>query len=276
MVIKTYGNVVPAIVSQSGDVYRILSGQARLEACVHNGIQEIPVTVTELSDEGEQMKLALLLSTVREEGSPLSEGEFIDALVMHHGVTRRELMGLLKKSKSWISKRQSLALKLTKDVKDMVKGGLICARTAEEIAKLPEDVQLPFAAITVRDNLSKTSVGQLVNLYAQEEIDSALRDAILDSPLAVLDACPTSSVSRRKEKRGIVERIAGNIGFLIRLAYDLKELLAKSNAKSLGLVNSDLRELQTTIIDLNTVLNGIISGVFPGKLQGGGMSLDQY
>ena len=272
MVTKTYGNVVPAIVGQSGDVYRILSGQARLEAYAHNGIQEIPVTVAEISEEAEQMKLALLLSTVREEGSPLSEGAFIDALVMHHGVTRRELMSLLKKSKSWISKRHSLISRLTEDVKVMVKDGLICPRTAEEIAKLPEDVQFSFAVTIVRDGLSKTNVGQLVSLYTREEIDSALRKAILDSPLTVLDACPTSSVSRRKEKRGIAERIAGNIGFLIRLAYELKELLAKSDTQILDMVRSDLCELQTAIIDLNTILKGITTGVFPGKLQGGDIS----
>lgn len=272
MITKIYGNVVPAIVGQSGDVYRVLSGQAKLEACTHNGIQEIPVTVAEISDEAEQMKLALLLSTVREEGSPLSEGAFIDSLVMRHGVTRRELMDLLNKSKSWISKRHSLVLRLTENVKGMVKDGLICPRTAEEIAKLPEDVQLSFAVTVVRDGLSKTNVGQLVSLYTREEIDSALREAILNSPLAVLDACPNVSVSRRKEKRGIPERIAGNIGFLIRLAYELKRLLAKSDNQSLDMIRTDLSELQTAIIDLNTILNGITAGVLPGKLQGGGIS----
>jgi ParB/RepB/Spo0J family partition protein len=271
-VTKTYGNVVPAIVGQSGSTYRILSGQARLEACTHNGIQEIPVTIAEISDEAEQMKLALLLSTMREDGGPLSEGAFIEALITKHGVTRRELMSLLKKSKSWISKRQSLVQKLTEDVKDMVKDGLICSRTAEEIAKLPEDKQLPFAGKTIQDGLSKTSVGQLVSLYTREEADSALREAIMDSPLAVLDACPISSVSRHKEKRGMPERITGNAGFLIRLIYELKGLLSIADPQSLSMVNSRLNELQAAVMDLKTVLNGITFGVFPGKLQGGGES----
>ena len=73
-VTKTYGSVTSAIVGQSGNAYRILSGQTGLEACVHNGIQDMPVIVTEISDEAEQMKLALLLSTVRQEGGALSEG----------------------------------------------------------------------------------------------------------------------------------------------------------------------------------------------------------
>jgi ParB-like chromosome segregation protein Spo0J len=271
-VTKIYGNVVSAIVGQSGDAYRILSGQASLEACAHNGIKEIPAIIAEISDEVEQMKLALLLSTMRDEGSPLSEGAFIDALVTHHGVTRRELMGLLKKSKSWISKRQSLTLKLTDNVKEMVKNGLICARTAEEIAKLPEDKQLPFAGNIVKDALSKTNVGQLVSLYTREETDSALREAIMNSPLAVLDACPIGYVSRHKEKRGMAERIAGNIGFLIQLIYELKRLLSIADLPSRDAVSPHLNELLAAVMDLKTVLNGIIFRVFPGKLQGGGMS----
>lgn len=268
-VTKSYGNVVPAIVGQSGSTYRILFGQARLEACAHNGIQEIPVTIAEISDEAEQMKLALLLSTLREDGGPLSEGAFIEALITKHGVTRRELMSLLKKSKSWISKRQSLVQKLTEDVKDMVKDRLICSRTAEEIAKLPEDKQLPFAGKAIRDGLSKTSVGQLVSLYTKEGTDSVLREAIMDTPLAVLDACPVGSVSRHKEKRGMAERITGNAGFLIRLIYELKGLLSIADPQSLSVVNSRLNELQAAVMDLKTVLNGITLGVFPGKLQGG-------
>lgn len=264
-VAKAYGNVAPAIVGQSGKAYHILSGQARLEACVHHGIEEIPVIVAEVREEAEQMKLALLLSTVREEGGALSEGAFIDALLTRHGVTRRELMGLLKKSKSWISKRQSLALRLSESVKCMVKDGVICARTAEEIAKLPEEIQVTFASNVVRDGLSKSSVGQLVSLYTRSERESALRGAILDSPLAVLDAYPTGTIVRRMEKRGLVERIAGNTRFLIRMAGEIKELLAKADTQSLTILSSYLDELRMVMTDLNTVIDVIAAAVLPGK-----------
>jgi ParB-like chromosome segregation protein Spo0J len=264
-VAKAYGNVVPAIVGQSGKAYHILSGQARLEACVHHGIEEMPVIITEINEEAEQMKLALLLSTVREEGGALSEGAFIDALLTHHGVTRRELMGLLKKSKSWISKRQLLAIRLSGVVKGMVKDGVICARSAEEIAKLPEEVQVNFAGNVVRDGLSKSGVGQLVSLYTRSESDSVLRDAILDSPLTVLDAYPAGPAARRIEKRGIVERIAGNTRFLIRLIYELKGLLATAEVQSIDMVSTHLGELRKALTDLCTVLDWINTTVPPGK-----------
>lgn len=269
-VIKVYGNVAPAIVGQSGNAYRILAGQARLEACAHNGIQEMPVIVAEINSEDEQMKLALLLSTVREEGGPLSEGAFIDALITQYGVTRRELMVLLKKSKSWISKRQSLALKLSEEVKGMVKDGVICARTAEEIARLPREVQVPFACKAVRDSLNKTNVGQLVSLYMREDSGDALRKAILHTPLSVLDAgVATTHIFRRKEKRGLAERIAGDAGFMIRIACQLKGLLATADAQSLSMVREELKSLCAVITDLRTVLVGLDASVSPGKQTGG-------
>jgi len=271
-VTKTYGNVTPAIVGQSGNAYRVLAGQAGLEACAHSGIREMPAIVAEVSGEAEQMKLALLLSTIREEGGPLGEGAFIDALVTCHGVTRRELMALLKKSKSWISKRQSLALRLSEDVKGMVKDGVICARTAEEIAKLPGDVQFTFANNVARDGLSKTSAGQLISLYIREETDSAVRAAILESPLAVMDTLPVGFAARQKEKRGLAERIAGNAGFIFRLVYELKSLLAKADAQELAAVNSCLKDLRASMDDLKTVIDVISAGVSPGKPQGGAAS----
>ena len=268
-VAKAYGNVVPAIVGQRGAGYRILSGQARLEACAQNGIREIPVIVADADSEPEQMKLALLLSTVREEGGPISEGALIDALTTRHGVTRRELMGLLKKSKSWVSKRQALALKLSEEVKGMVRDGTVSARTAEEIAKLPQEVQTTFACRVARDGLSKDNAGKLVGMYTAEGADGALRSTILDSPLAVLDAAAESRPPRRREKRGVAERISGIVGFLIRLAYELKGLLAAADGQEIASVARDLSTLRSSLADLQTALD-LRPGVSPGKQDGGG------
>jgi ParB/RepB/Spo0J family partition protein len=267
-VAKAYGNVVPAIVGQSGSGYRILAGQARLEACAQQGIREIPAIVSELNGEVDQMKLALLLSTVREEGGALSEGAFIDTLLTRHGVGRRELMTLLKKSKSWISKRQTLALKLAEEVKGMVKDGTICARSAEEIAKLPPDVQFPFACVAARDGLNKTNVGELVGLYRRDDTGEAMRGTILNSPLTVLGIAGKTA-SRHKEKRSLPERIASAAGFLIRLTEELCGLMAISDTQSLGMASFELNRLRTTTVDLKAILDRWHAGVSPGKPHGG-------
>jgi ParB-like chromosome segregation protein Spo0J len=269
-VAKAYGNVAPAIVGHRGGAYRILAGQARLEACATQGIREMPAIVAETSGEAEQMKLALLLSTVREEGGALSEGAFINALTKRHGVTRRELMGLLKKSKSWMSKRESLDARLSDAVKGMVRGGVVCARTAEEIARMPEGAQAAFADAVVRDGLNKTEAGQLVGLYVNEETGSALREAIMDSPLAVLDARPAGPVVRHKERRGLAERIAGNAVLLIRLIGEFKTLLATADAGSVAMASSHLCGLHLAAADLDVALSAVAARVSPGKPQAGG------
>jgi len=269
-VAKMYGNVAPAIVGQSGDGYRVIAGQARLEACAKNGIREMPVSIAEICGEPEQMKLALLLSTVKDDGCPLSEGAFIDALITNHDIPRRELMDLLNKSKSWISRRQSLVLRLSEKVRDMVKDGAICARTAEEIAKLPTDIQFPFACMATRDGLSKTNVGQLVGIYRSEGTGNALREAILNNPLTVLDSFAVTKISRRKEKRGLSERIAATTGLLIRLSDELSGMLAIADAKSLSRARAELCRLRTATVDLKTILDGWRISVSPGQLKEGG------
>ena len=268
-VAKAYGNVAPAVVGHSEGSYRILAGQAGLEACARNGAKEMPAVVAEISGEAEQMKLALLLSTVREEGCPLSEGAFIDELVSRHGVTRRELMGLLRKSKSWVSKRQSLASRLSFDVRGMVRDGTVCARTAEEIAKLPQDRQAAFAGEVVRDGLSKADAGRLVGLFLREEPGSAMRQAIMDTPLAVLDACAGERVARRKEKRGMAERIAGSAALLARIAYELKGLLAVADREAMRMAAADLARLQEAVADLRASMDLALRRVSPGEQEGG-------
>jgi ParB-like chromosome segregation protein Spo0J len=269
---RAYGNVAPAIVGQSGKRHLILAGQAGLEACARQGIHEIPVVVAEIDDEAEQMKLALLLSTVRADGCPLSEGAFIDVLTTRHGVTRRELMRLLKKSKSWVSKRQSLTSRLSEAVQGMVKDGVICARAAEEIAKMPKDAQVAFASVVVRDGLNKTNVGRLVRLYTRADADSAPRAAILDAPLAVLDMCPAGPIARREEKRGLTERITGGAGSLIRLVDAIKKLLTKADARDLALAAPHLAAARAALGSLSVFLDELAAKVSPGKPQEGDAS----
>jgi hypothetical protein len=137
------------------------------------------------------------------------------------------------------------------------------------IAKMPRDVQVPFASRVIRDGLNKTHVGQLVGLYLRADIDSALRASILNAPLTVLDACPSGSVARRKEKRGLAERIAGNAGMLIRLAEEIQELLTQADTHSLTATTVHLSEMRIALANLCIVLDGLADQVSPGKPQAG-------
>jgi ParB-like chromosome segregation protein Spo0J len=252
-------------------VYRVLDGQARLEACARKGINEIPVIISAVQGEAEQMKLALMLTTIREEGGAISEGEFINQLISQHGVSRQELTKLLGKSKAWLSKRQSLAVNLSDTVKCMVRDGSLCAKSAEEISKMPTDKQAEFAASVIRDTLSKTEIGQLVSVYRSANTSDEYRKVIIESPLLALPSLPVTPVkqfSRRKDPRGAGERIVSAAHMAIRILTELQSLLTSADYSTLALVGCQLRDLREVVYDMDMALRMAAVVVSPGK-QGG-------
>jgi ParB/RepB/Spo0J family partition protein len=273
-VASSFGSVTPAIVGETDKGYRVLDGQAKLMAYAHAGIDEVPVIVAQADGEAGQMKLALLLSTIREEGGAISEGIFIDKLITQHGVTRQELTQLIGKSKAWLSKRQSLACNLSDAVKDMVRTGAICARTAEEIVKLPKDKQAVFSANVVQDALSKSDVEHLVKIYRDKQTSDSCRNAILTAPLTVLPVTEKKQPIRRQDKRSESERIAGATRYAIRLACELKGLIAAADDASLILVLPHLRELYSANEDLGILFYELFGRVSPGKQQEGSNQYD--
>lgn len=269
---RAFGNVAPVIVGPTPEQgYRVLFGQAQLEAAmVQSKTAQTPVIVANTSEESQQMKLALMMAALRQEGSSLSEGAFIDALIRDHGVTRQELAKMLKKSKSWISKRQALAVRLTKEVKELVKSGSLCARSAEEIAKLPADTQMDFAKSIIRNSLNKTNVACLVSMYTHPDTSPAAQTAIVQDPQTVLDAhIVTSRIPRRSEKRSPAQKMSASMRFLIQLLHELKGRLIVTDSNILGEITSTIKLLQDVTADLNVVLEIALQRVSPGKPAGG-------
>ena len=131
-VAAAYGNVAPVIVSApvNGGCL-ILAGSARLEACAQTGISEVPAVMVSEGDEAGQLKLALMMTAIRDEAGALSEGALISRLINEYGVAPRELVNLLGKSKAWVSKRLSMDQNLSRTVKKMVTDGTLCPRSAE-------------------------------------------------------------------------------------------------------------------------------------------------
>jgi ParB-like chromosome segregation protein Spo0J len=268
-VASVYGNITPAIVGMSGNTYHLLDGQARLEACAHSGFDEMPVIVAQASGDAEQMKLALLLSTIREEGGAISEGVFIDRLITCHGVSRRELTKLLGKSKAWLSKRQSLANNLSDVVQGMVTDGTLYTRTAEEIAKIPKESQAKFAGNVVKDQLSKTEVERLVSLYRDENTSQSCRETILEDPVAVLPETVLRRPAKRKDSRSEGEKIAATARYAIRLIGEMGRLIAVADSAVLLLVTPHLSALREAMADLALLLSAGIASVSPGEPQRG-------
>ena len=267
-----YGNVAPVIVGtpQNGG-YPILTGSARLEACVQTGIREIPAVMAQAQDEGEQLKLALMLSALQDEGGAISEGELISRLINDYGVAPRELVKLLGKSKAWISKRMALAKNLTSAVKSMVTDGTLCPRSAEEVAKLAQADQAEFATNAINCGLNKNEISQLIQRYKNALTDDVRRE-IIKSPLNAL-----SKISVRQRKKEVSDaglngpgrKLQSSANYAAQMLLKTSNMVENAKEEALSTAYPQLNRLRNIMGEVTRTINRLVEEVSPGKQAGG-------
>ena len=272
-IVSAYGNVVPVTVVKDGSIYQLVDGHARLEACTRAGVKDIPAVVAKASEGAERLMLSLLLSASREQGSPLSEGAMIERLVKEHSHTLGELSKHTGRSKAWLSKRQTMSRNLAAPLREMVIGGAVCARTAEEISKLPQEEQAAFATYVIRDGLNKDEVGRLVRLYRSPDATFELRRSIVESPTDMLPACKPCGLARKQRATGTSEgRISKAAYLAANLLDEIWKMVTECNEETLASLKVPLSHLHYKMSVVATMLyESIIFGVYPGK-QGGGQN----
>ena len=267
-VAAAYGNVAPVIVSAPANSgYLILSGSARLEACAQTGINQIPAVMTQVSDEAGQLKLALMLTSIHDEAGALSEGALISRLINGYGIAPRELCNLLGKSKAWVSKRMALDQNLTAAVKGMVTDGTLCPRSAEEVAKLPGEVQAEFAANAVNGRLNKTEICQLVTYYkSTDSADDKME--VIKSPTTALSKIEAHVKKRPAAAAGLNgpgRRLSGSANYAAQMLLKVVNMAENANEEMLRDCGAQLSRLRDIAEEAGITLNRLLSDVSLGK-----------
>jgi len=271
-VAAAYGNVAPVIVgAPKNGAHMILAGSARLEACAQAGIREIPAVMSNTQDEAGQLKLSLMLSALRDEGCALSEGELISRLIDDYGIAPRELVNLLGKSKAWVSTRMALVKNLAAAVRGMVTDGTLCPRSAEDVARLPKDVQAEFAANAVNCGLNKNEINQLVQRYKNADSDDVRRE-VINSPLDAL-----SKIGVRVRRRtpgtglnGLGRTLPSAANYAAQMILKVVNMTEKADEGSLREAYGQLNRLRDLTEETTFTLNRLLADVFPGEQSGGG------
>ena len=144
--IRLYGLLTPIVLMEnpSGDLLTV-AGENELEILKEMNVAKADVFVTRLKHRKDTCKVILLLASLQKGLNPLSEGLILRELMKGGGHTQQELAASLLKSKSWVSKRLSLAEGLSENVAEMVLAKQLCPASAQEIARLPRGVQHRFA-----------------------------------------------------------------------------------------------------------------------------------
>jgi ParB family chromosome partitioning protein len=186
-VIRQYGLLTPPVVGSLADGSRlVLSGECEFLALRETGVKSVDAVIIPITEENEGDRLSLLLSSLRKSPNALSEGILITRMLSTGSLTQSQLGELLGKSVSWVNKRICLVTRLHPAVRDLVTQRQLCPHSAQEIARLPEEVQHAFSVKAIREGLPKSSVEALVAAFNMPDCPEAIKAQIIANPRQVL------------------------------------------------------------------------------------------
>jgi len=246
----------------------LLSGQCELTALKELGVKKMDAVEVDVTDGTKaKEKLSLLLISLREHPGALCEGLLIQEAV-RAGVSRAEIQAMLSKSASWVSNRLALVTRLDRNVYEMVKSGLLEARCAEEVARLPQGAQFAFAEVAVREGLPKSAIESLVSGYNDESCPDAVKAQVLTNPREALKrlADKRRSVNADRPKHGangVPPDVIGEIIKSVRFQIGaLRRVLANITLQEVDGYKEALIELETSLLALRPIIRNLFS---PGK-----------
>lgn len=161
--LERYGQVSPVVVGEKGRLdYEMIDGFKRLR-CLLKLKPEAPIRARILTGGPRSWKPAvLLLNWPKRSVGPLEEAMVIHAMVHEERMTQREIGGLLRKDKSWVSRRLALVKRLDDEVREHIQLGLIHPSAGRELALLPRGNQRHALKALVDYRLTQKELACLV------------------------------------------------------------------------------------------------------------------
>lgn len=232
--IREYGLINPLVVRKCElGHYHVVAGECERMILIKTSQTKTQAVVMEGLGELEAKRLALLLLSLRQSTNALSEGLLLKELFHSGKHTQTEIALMLGRSVSWVNKRLALTERLATSVVDLVKDGQLCSHTAQEIARMPRDVQQTFANKVVTERLAKSVVERLVRTYNNPKTPQEVKKSVLENPLTTLSMMAEEekpSGSKPKEemdnKSISLQRLRNALVYLFRLTGEAEALLA--------------------------------------------------
>ena len=191
--IKRHGLIQPLLVRPmiSGG-YQLVAGERRWRACRMADIEEVPVTVREMTD-GEMMELAMIENLQREDLNPIEEASGYKYLMDNYGLTQAEVAETCGKSRSAIANAIRL-LALPDDILELIKIGALTAGHGRAILAI-ENESLRELAVSMAQN--GASVRELERLGKKKEAPEKKREAPKDNYYKEMEIALKNDIGRR-------------------------------------------------------------------------------
>ncbi|MCU7842213.1 MAG: ParB/RepB/Spo0J family partition protein [Candidatus Thiodiazotropha sp. (ex Monitilora ramsayi)] len=168
--ITAQGVIQPVVVRPvENGRYELIAGERRWRATQQAGLDEIPVVIKEVTEEG-AMAMGLIENIQREDLNPLEEANALSRLLHEFGLTHQEVAKAVGKSRTTVTNLLRL-LELNEDVKGLVESRRLEMGHARSLLGLKGELQSKAAEQVVRQGLSVRETERLVRRL-QGEADS--------------------------------------------------------------------------------------------------------
>ena len=250
------GYCMPVVLSESQGCLTLLSGAATFEACLEEKGAKVPAVIVQTEGEADNLMFALQSAALGEAPDAIAVSAVLVRLIDEYGVSRKDIAEMLEKSPAWVNRMENISRKLNDTVQLLITEGHISSRSAQEIARLPKDVQTPFAISAGNEFLSKDNIACLVNRYLDEDTGDEERDRIINNPRQALpDRC--SSRARKGKDRSDSARLSRAIAICLDNAAYLSRLLDHIDRNGIAVYIPDVIALVNSLSDLSLLLQTV-------------------
>jgi ParB/RepB/Spo0J family partition protein len=182
--IRKYGQISPVVCVKGKDGYEMIDGFKRLRAC--RSLNQTTLRVKTIEVSARVCKAAII--QLNQSGRSINEMEealVIQSLHREDGLTQMEIAVLVGRDKSWVSRRVSLIERLSEEVQEDIRLGLISVITGRELTKLPRGNQKDAADAILKRRYTTREAGKLIgSLLSRPRWEYS---AILASPWEVVE-----------------------------------------------------------------------------------------
>ena len=240
------GQLSPVLAYRIGSRLEVFDGLKRLLAARELSWSTLRVEVHSLDSVG--AKARLLCSNAGMGLADLEEAWLVRSLYRDDGLSQPRIAMLLSRHKSWVCRRLALAEGLSDGLTASVRLGLVSARAAVELARLPRGNQDEATQVVTRRGLTTRQTASLVqSLLASPKTEWEI---VLKQALGRSVSPPTAKGSAAP--RTPAEQIVADAWGMKRGAIRLHTRLLERSIGSLGeaaalTVSRELRELLSTL-----------------------------
>jgi ParB-like nuclease domain len=162
--LRRWGQLSAVVACVRQERLEVLDGFKRWAAARQvAGLTSLSVRVLEV-DERTAKAAILGLNRGQRATRELEEAWIVQALVRDDGLTQVEAAHLLGQHKSWVCRRLALLERLSDDVKEDLRLGLLGPALARQLVRLPAGNQQAVLALTRRETLTAQEVSGVIDL----------------------------------------------------------------------------------------------------------------